>query len=270
MTTYRLWPDHDVCVENIRISSIPTLIVRPANTETIPVGVLWIHGGGYFLGMKEMVYMGRAADLVKKYGVTVFSPGYRLAWQRPYPAAFDDCFSVLRYMDENRRGFGFDRIMVGGESAGGGLCAAVCMKARDEGIHISFQMPLYPMLSDADTESSRNNHGKVWNTKRNHIGWKLYLRGNAKETIPPYASPARQTDFTGLPPCYSFVGDGEPFYTETLQFIDHLKRAGIEAEVDVYHTDVHAFDMLRPEEDLSRRATAVFEKKFEFALENFI
>ena len=269
MMPIRLWPDQGLRVESIRIGNVPTLILRPAKTKPVTVGVLWIHGGGFILGLKEMAYMGRAADLVKKYGVTVLSPGYRLAWQRPYPAALDDCFRVLKYMEENKQGFGFDRIMVGGESAGGGLCAAVCMKARDEIIHVAFQMPLYPMLSNMDTESSKDNHGKVWNTRRNHLGWKMYLRDNAKNHVPPYASPAYQTDFSSLPPCYTFVGDGEPFYAETLQFVDDLKKAGIEAEADVYHTDFHAFDMLRPEDEISRQAIAAFEGKFEYALQNY-
>ena len=98
------------------------------------------------------------------------------------------------------------------------------------------------------------------------MGRKLYLRENSKGTVHPYASPVNKTDFSGLPPCYTFVGDGEPFYAETLQFVDQLKKAGIEAEVDIYHTDVHAFDMLRPEEDLSKKEIAAFERIFEFAL----
>ena len=269
MIPIRLWPDKDLKVESIRIENVPTLILRPAKTKPLSVGVLWIHGGGFILGMKEMVYMSRAANLVKKYGVTVLSPGYRLAWQSPYPAALDDCFAVLRYMEENKRGLGFDRIMAGGESAGGGLSAALCMRARDENIHVAFQMPLYPMLSNIDTESSKNNHGKVWNTRRNHFGWKMYLRDNAKNQVSPYASPAFQTDFSDLPPCYTFVGEGEPFYTETLQFIDDLNKAGVEAEADVYHTDFHAFDMLRPGDEISRQAIAGFERKFEYALENY-
>ena len=266
---FQLWPDREIRVENFRIDNVPTLVLRPAQIPSVQTGVLWIHGGGYILGMKEMIYMGRAMSLVKKYGVTVFSPGYRLAWQKPYPAAVKDCFAVLHYMDENRRGFGMDRIMVGGESAGGGLCAALCMMARDRGIHVAFQMPLYPMLSNTDTESSRDNHGKVWNTRRNHLGWGTYLRAEARAIVHPYASPAHQTDFSNLPPCYTFVGDGEPFYAETLQFVEHLREAGIDADVDVYHTDVHAFDMLRPDEEMSRCAVSAFEKKFEYALENY-
>lgn len=258
----KLRPDNDFHVQKIRIGRVPTLVLRPAHRPSIPVSVLWIHGGGYITGMKEMVYMSRAADLVRNYGVTVYSPGYRLAWRKPYPAAADDCYCVLEYMSRQT-----DTIVVGGESAGGGLAVAVCMMARDRGIPVAYQMPLYPMISNLDTESSRDNHGKVWNTRRNHLGWRLYLRKDAGKIVSPYAAPAHQTDYRGLPPCYTFVGEGEPFYAETLAYVEHLKAAGVEARVDVYPTDMHAFDMLR-EDALSREAIETFERQFESALEN--
>ena len=258
----KLKPDSDIAVQKIKIGRVPTLILRPANRPLVPVSVLWIHGGGYILGMKEMVYMTRAADLVKKFGVTVYSPGYRLAWQKPYPAAVDDCYQVLEYMRRKA-----EPIIVGGESAGGGLAAAVCMMARDRGIHIAYQSPLYPRLSNIDTESSKDNHGKVWNTRRNHIGWRLYLRKDAKKQVSPYAAPAWQTDYSNLPPCYTFVGDGEPFYCETLAYVEKLKDAGIEAEVDVYHTNVHAFDIFS-EKRYSFEAKEKFYQWFEKSLES--
>ena len=161
---FQLRPDKDIHVQKLWVGRVPVLVLRPAHRPAIPVSVLWIHGGGYITGMKEMVYMGRAMDLVKRYGVTVYSPGYRLAWQKPYPAAVKDCFEVLKYMSGKP-----ETLMVGGESAGGGLAAAVCMMARDEGIPVAYQMPLYPMISNIDTESSKDNHGKIWNTRLNHL-----------------------------------------------------------------------------------------------------
>ena len=156
-----------------------------------------------------------------------------------------------------------DQIMVGGESAGGGLCAAVCIRARDTGaVNVAFQMPLYPMLDDRDTETSRDNHGRVWNTRRNHLAWRLYLRGTDRAQLSPYAAPARLTDFTGLPPAYSFVGDGEPFYAETVRYFDRLRAAGVPAKLDVYHIDLHAFDMMRPRDAQSIAAAEAFERQF--------
>ena len=125
------------------------------------------------------------------------------------------------------------------------------------------------MISNMDTESSRDNNGEVWNTRRNHIGWKMYLRNDAKGTISSYAAPARQTAYQGLPPCYAFVGDGEPFYSEMLKDVEDLKAAGVEADVDICQTDVHAFDMLRPEEAIAIQARAKLMERFEYALEHY-
>lgn len=135
-----------------------------------------------------------AMALVKKYGAVVVTPEYRLAGETPYPAALEDCYTALRYLKEHAEELGVcpERLMVGGESAGGGLTAALCMLARDRGeVGIAYQMPLYPMLDDRDTDSSRANRDPVWNTKRNHRAWRAYLGPLWGGEAPPYAVPAR-------------------------------------------------------------------------------
>ena len=126
----RLWPDREIHAETIRIGKVPAIIVRPKVPVKKAPGVLWIHGGGYILGMKEMVYMSRAIDLVKTFGAVVISPGYRLAFQAPYPAALQDCYRTLLYMKAHAGELGInkDQIMVGGESAGGGLSSDACRR----------------------------------------------------------------------------------------------------------------------------------------------
>ena len=71
-------------MEKARLNGVPTLLVRPSEQKPANIGLLWIHGGGFITGMKEMVYMSRTADLVKRYGITVVAPGYRLAWMEGY------------------------------------------------------------------------------------------------------------------------------------------------------------------------------------------
>ena len=229
---YKFSTNKEINCTKIRIpqkngKSISALLLSPKSPKKNAPGILWIHGGGYLTGMKEMVHMSRAVDLVKKYGAIVISPGYRLSFIAPYPAAINDCYDALLYLKKHTDDLGINKnqIMAGGESAGGGLCAALCMMARDKGeVNIAYQMPLYPMIDNFDTESSTDNHGKVWNTRRNHLAWKIYLRKHAKKAVSPYAAPARQKDYSGLPPAYTFVGDGEPFYSETCTFVENLKK----------------------------------------------
>ena len=264
----------DYTVNKVKINStggkIDLLILRPitnAKPKAKTPGILWIHGGGYVTGMAGMIYMSRAIHLVKKYGAVVVTPEYRLSKEAPYPAALEDCYAALTYLKEHADELGVNdsQLMVGGESAGGGLTAALCMYARDKGeINIAYQMPLYPMIDNEDTDSSRDNHAPIWNTKRNRKAWKAYLRDVHGE-IPPYAAPARQTDYSNLPPAYTFVGDIEPFYCETLTFVENLQKAGVEAKVDVYPGCFHAFDMLLPFLKVSKQAAKTFEEQYLYA-----
>ena len=254
---------------------ISLLVLRPEENARAPettAGLLWIHGGGFATGMAEMAYFSRASALVEKFGVTVCAPSYTLSWREPYPAAIEDCYNSLLWFRGHAYETGFNPglLMAGGESAGGGLCAALCMLARDRGNDcIKYQFPLYPMLDDRDTPSSRDNHARVWNTRRNHAAWKLYLRGDClAEGLSPYAAPARRTDYSGLPPCYTFVGDAEPFYCETLRYVESLRAAGVSADVDVYAGCWHAFDMLAPWKRESRAAAKRFEEMFALELES--
>ena len=258
-------------------AEIELLILRPtinAKSRDKTPGILWIHGGGYVTGMAKMIYMSRAIALVKKYGAVVVTPEYRLSGQAPYPAALHDCYAALKYLKDHADELGVNssQLMVGGESAGGGLTAALCMYARDKGeVNIAYQMPLYPMIDNLDTDSSRDNHAPVWNTKRNHMGWKAYLGDlwELGESVPAYAAPARQTDYSNLPPAYTFVGDIEPFYCETLTYIENLKKAGVEASVDIYPDCFHAFDMLMPFRKVSKKAIARFEEQYLLACEKY-
>ena len=246
------------------------IILRPTDArprENTP-GILWIHGGGYVTGMAGMIYMSRAVALVKKFGAVVVTPEYRLAGQAPYPAALRDCYAALEYLHSHAAELGVNPglLMVGGESAGGGLTAALCMAVRDfSDIRIAFQMPLYPMIDDRDTASSRKNYRLPWNSFFNHAAWKKYLADVSGEPS-PYAAPARQTDYTNLPPCYTFVGDKEPFCCETIAYVEALKKAGVDAHVDVYHSGFHAFDILTPFRRISKTASQSFEQAFERAL----
>lgn len=224
------------------------IILRPKEQQGPVPGMLWIHGGGYVTGYAAMAYITMGRTLAKHYGCVLIAPEYRKALKAPYPAALEDCYAALEYLYDHAEELGVDRnrIIVGGESAGGGLAAALCIYNRDKGrIPVTFQIPLYPMLDCRDTDSSRHSHSHGWGTRRNHMGWHVYLRQMyGTDEVPPYASPSRETDYTGLPPCYTYVEDEEPFRDETVAYIRSLQDAGVEAHMDIFHGNIHGFDVM--------------------------
>ena len=254
--------------------SIRLLILRPSvrSTDKVP-GILWIHGGGYQSFSAKTVFFTRALSLTVKYGAVLAAPDYRLSKKHPYPAALHDCYTALRYLKDHAEELGVrsDQIMVGGESAGGGMTAALCMLAHDRNdVNIAYQMPLYPMLDDRDTPSSADNHAPNWNTQRNHKAWKRYLRdAYGTDMVPDYAAPARRADLRGMPPCYTFVGDIEPFYYETVEYVRRLKEAGVEASCDVYPNWFHAYDLIFPGKKIVREAIDRFEEHYQYAAAHY-
>jgi acetyl esterase/lipase len=239
-------------------SPLRLLLVRPAVPRDGATGVLWIHGGGYATGTPEQS-RATARRLVAATNCVVVLPEYRLSTEAPYPAALDDCHDALMWLRDHavELGVAEDQLVVGGESAGGGLTAALGLLARDRGeVAIAFQVPIYPMIDDRPTASSRDNHTPVWNTATNDAAWDLYLGDLRGGDVPAYAAPARATDLAGLPPTLTFVGDIEPFHDEVVDHVARLRAAGVPVTSHVYPGAFHGFDLVAPAAPISRRARA--------------
>ena len=239
--------------------------------ENVP-GLLWIHGGGYGLGCPEQDFA-FIQNFIDASGCVIVAPDYTNSTTAPYPAAFNDCYDALLWLKENGAEYGMrkDQIFVGGNSAGGGLCAAVVLKARDtKDVNIAFQMPLYPMLDDRMiTESSQNNDALIWNTKSNEVGWKLYLSEDyGTENVSKYASPARETNYENLPPSLTYVGTIEPFTDETIQYVENLKAAGIPVHFRTFEGCFHGFDLLKFTTP-AKEADEFLINGFKYAVENY-
>ena len=240
--------------------------------DNVP-GVLWIHGGGYFSGHPEDE-IGKIKIMIESSNCVVISPDYKTSLEEPYPAALDDCYQALLWMNDNTEQLGIreNQLLVGGESAGAGLAAAVCLYSRDKkGPAIAYQMLLYPMIDDRmNTESMIDNDAPVWNERVNRIAWKIYL-GNLYQTknVPKYAAPSRETDYSGLPPTLSYVSDIEPFRDETIHYVENLKKTGIPVDFALYHGGFHGFDGLCPKAKISKQAIRFFEESFKHAVANY-
>ena len=221
-------------------------------------GILWLHGGGYSLGAPEMAAFSFPEKLIKNINCVVVSPNYTLSAKAPYPAAFQDACAALEWMLENKEKLGIDgkKIIVGGESAGGGLACALAIYARDTGKDcFAFQIPLYPMLDDRVTKTSYNNSAPVWGTAENKSAWQIYLEDRVmNQNVPVYAAPARENDFSFLPPVISAVGTADPFYSEDISYFNNIRSSGAEVKLFVAKGAYHAFDMLAPYAEISKAA----------------
>ena len=165
-------------------------------------------------------------------------------------------------MNENTKALNIipDKLIVAGHSAGGGLAAAVTLKARDtKEVKIAFQMPIYPMLDDRqNTESAIDNDSAGWNARSSKMGWTAFLGKLLKSgaEIPAYAAAARAQNYAQLPPTITFVGDLEPFRDETIQYIENLKIEGIPVTFKLYEGCYHAFEIMAPDLEISKDAWA--------------
>lgn len=238
-------------------------VYRPLNGDGELPAMLYLHGGGLIMGIPE-VSNDLYRDIITKRPCVIVAPDYRKAYTKPYPGAFDDCYDTLLWIKDNAASIGVtpERIMVGGHSAGGGLTAAVTLKARDTGdVDIAFQMPIYPMLDDQqphDPARALDSYG--WNTDANRVAWSAYLADLKAQgaEIPAYASPARNSDYSGFPPTITFVGTLEPFYWETVTYAEALKQEGIDVAFEEYEGCYHAFEMVMPGAEISQAALTFF------------
>jgi acetyl esterase/lipase len=224
-------------------------ILKPEGAKgPLPV-IFHIHGGGYVMGTaKDYEPLNR--HLVPVLGCAVVSVDYRLAPETAHPGPIEDCYAGLAWVFANAEAEGFDtsRIGVKGESAGGGLAAALALLARDRGDYpLAFQHLIYPMLDDrtgTSTEPHDYSGEFIWQVEGNRFGWESLL-GHAPgaDDVSPYAAPARATDLAGLPPTFIYTGALDLFVEEDLEYARRLARAGVPVELHVFPGAFHGFEV---------------------------
>jgi acetyl esterase/lipase len=256
-------PAEDVVVTEHRIPGpeaaphVRVLVSAPRAEGVSRPGILHVHGGGYILGTAEMTLETDAAYARAFEAVTV-SVDYRLAPETPHPGPIEDCYAALKWMYANAETLGVDtgRIVVTGESAGGGLAAALVLLSRDRGeVPVAFQHLIFPMLDDRTVTAGDPSplHGEfVWTRPDNRFGWTSLLGGEpGSPDISYYAAPARAPDLTSLPPTFMSCGALDLFLEEDMEYARRLIRAGVPTELHIYPGAPHGF-MFVPDADVTR------------------
>lgn len=221
---------------------VPVRVYRPEPDGPPRAALLYIHGGGFVLGSISTEEPA-AIELARQLGIVVASVEYRLAPENPYPAALEDCAAALAWLHGNAADLGVDpdRIGVYGQSAGGGLAAALALFVRDHGgPRLCFQFLGIPELDDrlGTVSMQRFVDTPLWNRPNAVLSWRYYL-GDHPEPVPPYAAPARAGDLAGLPPAYVSAMEYDPLRDEAIDYATRLLQAGVPVELHVFPGQFH-------------------------------
>lgn len=224
--------------------------------------VLYIHGGGFIMRSAKSA-LSSVQKISINHDCVVVSVDYRLAPETPFPGALDDNYAALKWLHDHSDELGVDRtrIVVIGESAGGGHAAMLTLAARDRGeIPIKQQILIYPMLDDRTGSAIEVQPwmGRfIWTAKANQLGWSLLLGVPAgSQSVPAGSVPAREENLNGLPPTFIGVGSTDLFANENIDYARRLINAGVAAELYVAPGGFHGFDEMVPESAIAMQFTA--------------
>jgi acetyl esterase len=246
-------------VEVSDIAGVPVRIYRPSSEVALPV-VVYFHGGGWTIGSAEQ-FDAITRELANTSGAIVVSVDYRLAPEHPFPAALDDCWSVLQSVAKHAVEFGGDggRLAVAGDSAGGNLAAVCALLARDAGgPDLALQVLVYPATDcDFDTESYRaNGRGMVLTEDDMRWFWDCYARGGA-DPGDWRLSPLRAPSVEGVAPAVVITAEYDPLRDEGEAYAKRMQGAGVAVELRRYDAMIHAFFGLSEAFDASRDAMSL-------------
>ena len=220
--------------------------------------LLWIHGGGFFLG--DIASNDPLCEkMVAECHCVVVSVGYRRVPEYPFPAPIEDCIAALDWLAaEKTLNIDKDRIAVGGASAGGCLAAALALHARDKaGPKIAYQVLMVPVTDDRhQTPSSRSFHDpRIWCRDISLRAWDAYLK-NVDGVPSAYAAPARAENLSDLPPAFVSVEDQDLLRDEGIEYAQRLMQAGVLTELHVYPGTFHGSFAAVPTAEVSKRHIA--------------
>lgn len=224
-------------------ADLPVRVYYPEGDGPFPAYVLY-HGSGWTIANLDVADV-PARAFVNRSGCAVVAVNYRKAPEHPFPAPLEDCYAALCWTVANAEDLGLDpgRIGVTGDSAGGNLAAAVCLKARDDhGPSIAHQLLVYPVTDHSfDTPSYQENaEGYLLERQSMEWFWGHYLADPA-DGDHPYASPLRAPDLAGLPPAFVVTAGFDPLRDEGERYADRLREAGVTVRARRYETMIHGF-----------------------------
>lgn len=201
--------------------------------------ILYFHGGAYSMGSAS-TYLGITGMLSELCGLRVLSVDYRLAPEHPFPAAIDDAVSAYRWLLQ--QGVPAKSIVIGGDSAGGGLTFATMIELKNKGVQLPAAIfTISPWVdlahagetieTKADVEPMFTKSGMVYMAK---------LYADETDVFSPLVSPL-YADLSGLPPVLIHVGTSEMLLSDSRRMAEALNHAGVDCVLKEWEDLFHVF-----------------------------
>jgi len=246
----------DVNVSPAQVGGVPgEWVARNDDTKTV---LLYLHGGGYF-GCSPQTHRPITISYARE-GFLVLAPDYRLAPEHPFPAAVDDAVAVYRGLLSE--GYSPESIVVGGDSAGGGLAVALLLALRDAGVPLPAGAAIFSPWTDlaATGDSIRTNAARCAMFHGPDIGLSAHYYLGEADPRNPLASPL-YANLAGLPPMLIHVGEDEVLRDDSTRLADRARAAGVRVELKVWPVVPHAWQLaphMVPEARQSLQESAAF------------
>ena len=228
-------------VDAVSVAGMPceSTTFGPVESDAV---IVYFHGGGYVVSSPQ-THRDIAAHLARATGARVLNVGYRLAPEHLFPAALEDAEAVYRSLlnDGCRPG----KIVVAGDSAGGGLAAALLVKLRDTGAALpagaALLCPWADLACAGESYVARADRSPVGNREMGLMMGQLYL-GPDGDARNPYASPVH-AGLEGLPPLYIQACENEVFLDDARTLARNAGQAGVTAELHVWPGLFHTWQI---------------------------
>ena len=206
--------------------------------------LVYFHGGGWVIAKKD-VYDASGRALANGAGCVVVSVDYRQGPEHRFPAAHDDAYAAYTYVLANAAQFGGDpkRVAVGGESAGGNLSIAICLRAKAEGVaQPIYQLLVYPVAKIATDAPSYIENAEAVPLSTPAVLWfGRYYQSKPEDALNPLWSPLLAPDLTGLAPATVITAEIDPLRDHGEQLAQRLQQAGVSVQSMRYTGVAHEF-----------------------------
>lgn len=249
-----------VTYAEVDAGDVPAIWCNPIGAAEDRV-IVFTHGGGYVVGSMH-THRKLAGHLAKRVGCRALVIDYKRAPEHPHPAPTADAVTAYRWLLD--QGIEPGHIATCGDSAGGGMCTAMVIQARDEGLPLPAAiMPLSPWYDMEGKGATLDSNAAVDVLVQREILMNMAATflGSASPSD-PLANPL-YADLTGLPPVLIQVGGDETLLDDSHRFAERARTAGVDVSVEVYPEMQHVFHFMAgraPEADEALDRLAVWVK----------